>query len=749
MIVIAIFLVYILASGPCSAQAVEVISADGVTSVSTRPRIGLVLSGGGARGIAHLGVIQVLEELRVPIDYIAGTSMGAIVGGLYASGKSTDDIYKILHEIDWSDVFNDKEQRRVLPFHRKDEDRGLQSENKIGFNNKQVTLPKGIILGQKLKIILKRLTADVRHVDDYDALGIPFRAVASDLETGQVVVLSSGDLGGSIVASMSIPGIIAPTLMNDMLLVDGGITNNLPVDVVREMGADIVIAVDISTPLAGKSELISVLAIADQLTNLLTQRSTQEQIKSLMPEDILIQPKLNGISSTSFDKVDEAIEAGRQAGNSLSAYLSHYQLGRDAYITYAANRIFSQSQQPIISFIEIENDSLLDNKIIESMIHLVIGEPLDLDQLERDIQSIHGMKLFESVSYRIIEDEQSAGIQIIANKNSWGPNYLQFGLNVQQDVGSSSEFNVTLSYLQTQLNPLGAEWRNSVQFGRQPLLSSRFYQPFDVAQRYYGEVSFKLSEQSYTQFEDDLRLGEYKIQDGHVQIGFGRYVANTSRFSLAYLRGVGQVDKTVGSPTVDVGSYDIGKLGVYYDYDSIDDITFPRQGSSASLGWEVSKTFLGSDQNYQRAFAQWLGAYSLLNNTLVVSAEVASVVEGNAPLVDAFNLGGFLNLSGYHVNQLAAGQHQALARAIFYRRIAQLGSTGLDMPVYLGLSAEAGNIWFAKDRVGFDSLKYSTSIFLGVDSFIGPVYLAYGRGEGNQNAVYLFVGQLFRSILRN
>ena len=278
-----------------------------------RPKVGLVLAGGGAKGFAHVGVIRVLEELRIPIDYITGTSMGAIVGGFYAMGMSSEQIEEIILTTDWHDVFQDKPDRRDRSWQRKLDEHLYMVNTMAGIRDGKLTLPKGVIAGQKVDLMLRDLTLPASFVNDFDDLPIPFRAVAADIETGEAVVLGSDDLAKAIRASMSIPGAFPPIEWEDKLLVDGGIALNLPVSVVREMGADIVIVSNLSSTLRKKKELETFLDITAQTSDFLIQRNVQEQLATVDPTDVLIETDISGISTADFQMGREAIKIGKDA----------------------------------------------------------------------------------------------------------------------------------------------------------------------------------------------------------------------------------------------------------------------------------------------------------------------------------------------------------------------------------------------------------------------------------------------------
>ncbi|MBW2506662.1 MAG: patatin-like phospholipase family protein, partial [Deltaproteobacteria bacterium] len=394
-----LFLVFLLFSSNNTTCAGEVAKSQNV-SPAGRPKVCLVLSGGGARGTAHIGVIEVLEEMRIPIDCITGTSMGSIVGGLYASGISPREIKEALAAIDWQDAFNDNIPRKDRSFRRKRDDDLYLIKHKPGMGDDgKIKLPTGFLQGQKIDLIFKELALPVSGIRDFDELSIPFRAVATDITTGEAVVLSSGDLAKSMRASMSVPSIFAPVEMDGRLLVDGGVSNNLPVDVARDMGADIVIAVDISTPLKKREELTSAVSITGQLTGILTRRNTEAQIAILSGKDILIVPDLTGISSADFNESLAAIPKGKAAAEQQREQLAGLAVSQADYGKIGRAMPERKKISPVIDFVKLDNRSRVSDEVILARIDVKTGEPLDVQALEHDIGIIYGLELFENVDY--------------------------------------------------------------------------------------------------------------------------------------------------------------------------------------------------------------------------------------------------------------------------------------------------------------------------------------------------------------
>ena len=281
-------------------------------------RVGLVLSGGAARGLAHIGVLKALEEQGVVIDAIAGTSMGAVVGGLYAAGYSIAELEQLATELDWQQALSDAPPREDIPFRRKQDDRDFLVKQKLSFRDDgTLGLPLGVLQGQNLAVLLEKLFARAGAVDDFDDLPIPFRAVAADISTGEAVVFSHGHLALAVRASMSIPAVLTPVEVDGRLLVDGGISNNIPVDIARSMGVDRVIVVDIGSPLASTESLQTVFNILNQSVALLTRRNSEAQLATLQQQDILIQPELAGFGITDFARAQGMMDAGYRAADAL------------------------------------------------------------------------------------------------------------------------------------------------------------------------------------------------------------------------------------------------------------------------------------------------------------------------------------------------------------------------------------------------------------------------------------------------
>jgi NTE family protein len=709
---------------------------------TTRPKIGLVLSGGGARGGAHIGVLKALEELRIPIDYIAGTSMGAIIGAFYAAGYSPQEIEQFVAETQWNDAFSDQPDRAAMTMRKKQLDADFLIPQRVGFNSGELELPLGLVEGQKLDLIFQRAFLRVHKIHDFDRLRVPFRAVATDLATGNEVVLRKGSLATAVRASMSIPAFFAPVILNDKMLVDGGVANNLPVSVAREMGADIVIAVDISSPLLTREELDSLLTVTGQLTNFLTRRNTERQIASLGPEDILLVPELGNFGSTDFNRMLDIVPAGYAAVMQRQASLAA--LSRNEQDTNAALAKFSVAEDSsyIVNFIEIDNESILNDEIIRSRLDIELGQPLDFAKLEKSISHIYSIDVFQSVNYELVtNDAGETGLVINAVARSWGPNYLQFGLEFSDDFSGNSDYQIGAAYTRNALNSYAGELRAAVTVGREGLLDVDFYQPIDKQARWFVGPRVYWTRQLYNVYDQEQFRAQIEISGPGLTMGIGRNFNNMNLVRLDYEAYRGKANVLIGD--ADLLTDDEVKIGEFvlrYQHDSLDDLWFPRKGELVTFGARFAGDSIGAASDYQQAFLGATKAWGIGKNSWQLAAQVGYSFEDAVPLERWYELGGFGRLSGLAPDQIS-GRQLGLATFAYYRRL----SEGDLFPLFAGFTLETGNVWREQSDVSFSSLRYSASGFLGVDTPIGPVYLAYGHSDDGQGAVYFYFGNPWRA----
>lgn len=722
-----------------------------VPAEPSRPRIGLVLSGGGARGAAHIGVLKVLEEYRVPIDAIAGTSMGAVVGGLYASGLSPAEIEKIMTSVDWADAFRDRPQRRDLNFRRKLEDQSFLVKFPLGLKGRRFRLPRGLVQGQKLTQILRAQTLSVAQVQDFDDLAIPFRAIATDIVTGDRVVLDHGDLTTAMRASLSAPGVFAPVDYEGRLLVDGGLSSNLPVDVARAMGVDLVIVVDCGFPLLERRKLDSVATVTNQMLAILIRHNANEQRKSLTDRDVLIDPALGDFPSLDFGSHARAMRIGEEAARGASERFAALGVTDAEFARLVAARTGRRSSPPVIDFVLPAEGTERYADAIDELFGDQVGKPVNAEALGDRIDALYGQGNLEIFDYRVVQGDPEVdrpggyGLALGARRNSWGPNYLRFGLQLQNDFEGNSSFNAAARGTLAEITRYGGEWVWDLQVGETPRVSTEVYLPFGYRSPWFvsPHAGFDIRTLPLVDEFDNL-LAEYRVRTTSYGVDFGRELASFGEVRVGWGRNFGDTTIRVGDPLLNTQDFDSRVFFGEFRYDSVDDVNFPRRGGTFQIGYEAQREGKGTaeadadllvyDQLYARSWGR---------NTGILWASAGIRTDNDIDLVRSFfSLGGFLNMSGV-TPQTLIGPNYAILRGIFYRQIGRGGVGFLNVPVYIGASIEQGNVWLSRDDISFGGARTNGSVFLGLDTVLGPVYFATGFDEGGGTAYYLFLGRTF------
>ena len=734
-----------LAPGTGSADDVHDAASDPAARLELRrPKVGLALSGGGARGFAHVGVLAVLEDLRVPVDYVAGTSMGAIVGGLYATGLSSEELAAAVTAIDWGGAFKDRTPRQEISFRRKQDSFDFLTGLRLWIKDFKVALPKGLIGGQKLVNILTELALPAAMLRDFDELPIPYRAVATDAATGDAVVIAKGELVRAMWASMAIPAVFSPVEIEGKQLVDGGVSNNLPIDVVRAMGADIVIAVDISSQLRAVGAQSSVLSVSEQTLTVLMARNTREQIARLGPDDVLIKPDLGTAGAGSFDLAETLIAEGDAAAEGMRGRLRALSLAPEAYAEHVASRRKLTRELPVIASVVYDNQSPLSDYVIENRFDVRVGEPLDVELLESDIAMLYGEEIFDEVTFGLEDSDEGTVLVISTTGKAQGRNYVRFGLQLEADFEGESDFVLSALVTRNPVNALAGEWRTRLDVGNETRFHTEFFQPFTPRSRLFVLPSFSVGTNTRDVFglNGGERLAKYRITDIDARVAIGTHLSNWAEIKL----GVGyrylDLDRTSGDPRLfpDLG-FDGLAAFARISLDSLDSVTFPRSGGYGFVEGEYLPDALSQDDSIELVSGTLGYAWTFRDTTLVPSILFGTTF-GSSGVLPTYTLGGFLKLSGTPPES-RTGPTLLLGRLVAYHRIANPRVFSWSLPVYLGGSFEFGNIFNDLSDITGDALDLAGSVFLGVDTFLGPIYIAYGHAEGGNNAGYLFLGQVF------
>ncbi|HCE3365038.1 TPA: patatin-like phospholipase family protein [Vibrio parahaemolyticus] len=734
----------------------------------TRPKVAVVLAGGGAKGAAHIGVLKALEEMHIPVDIITGTSMGAYVGGLYATGMSADEIESFIYSVDWNSGYRDRVDRSQRRVRDKEYEDRYQITTDLGLRFGEVRAPTGVVQGQNMLRVLRETTGNLGRFDSFDELAIPYRSVATDILELDEVVIGNGYLVDAMMASMSVPGALPPYKLNGHMLVDGGVVNNMPVDVARAMGADVVIAVDISTDYKTEDDFTGLFTVADQLSNYLVRRSTQQQVETLQEHDVYIRPNVGQMETVEFDKMPWAFQSGYDITKEMESKLAGLRLSNAEYQKYIdhkqeVRKKLVYGDDRVVDEIVIVNNTHYSDVLLTNRLELETGRKIETAEIEKAVENLYALDRFELITYHFEEVDGSNLLVFDVNEKSWGPNYLNFRFFLEDDFDTDSQYGIGMSTNFTNLNSHGAEMALNVEMGTDKLIEAELYSPVLSSQEFFvaGKVAYSSEGRNLPVSDDDSSLSSvndflpvsYTEFVSEIAIGIQPTLWQELRLGGRYSSGSIEL-----SALASVGNLDFERRGLFANYrlDTLDDFAFPTRGLLVDLEYLVSHDTspeeigqskpkdIVEDTVYE-IDARFKGAMSYQRHTLVGQAEYSFVQSKNSSItLDPRELGGFLHLSGIPRNSLI-GQNLFFSSLVYRYKWFDNDFGLFEAPVYVGASLEHGGTWSDNDlKLNEAPLYNAASIFFGVDSPIGPIMLAYGRTEQDMEAVYLIVGTSFK-----
>ena len=704
-------------------------------------KIGLVLAGGGALGMAHVGVLKVLEEERIPISYVAGTSMGSIVGAAFATGQTVPSMEKVLIESDWDQMFSDGVSRDEVAFRDKaGVNREIYGDTKISVSDGKLVTPFGAVQGQRLLPVLQRLYDNAPPSPaDFDSFRVPLRVIAADIETGDAVVVSKGDLATAVRASMSVPGVFAPVEMDGRLLVDGGIVNNLPMDVVRGMGADRLIVVELNADFKKKDELQNPLSVSGQIISLLLAQNSAIQKKTLTKRDVLIEPNLKGYSAVDFGKAAELIKLGEEAARKVVPQLKRLSVSEREYAAFKERRE-KTIEEPIIQFVSVHTDKRGSEEHITKLFADQEGKPLDRATLDQKVEDVYDSGDYVSVKYGVVERDGKTGVDIDAKRKPWLDNYFRFGATLQDDFAGETNYTMGGAYRVNELTPQGGWAQGEVLIGFSPKISGTFYQPLASDSPYFVAPRFDIARQTIYPMQDDEIVAQYQRQQVLGALGLGRQLGRNGEFLLEYRAADARISRHIGDPDLPDKNFQIGEAAALLNYDSADNPDFPTTGAAFRGSYVDSSESLGASDDFQYFTAGVSKPFTSGRNTLLVSGDFGQTL-GTLPVYRDFAFGGFLNFSGYTQNSILASDYR-IGRLNYYRRFSEVGSKLLGLGFFVGGSLEYGT--FLSDSSAISDMRdvMAGSTFLGVDTPLIPLYVGFGMAEQGEQSFYVAIGRL-------
>lgn len=717
--------------------ALALAGAGRVEGETNRPRVGLVLGGGGALGFAHVGVLRVIEDLRIPIDYIGGTSMGSIIAGLYAAGLSPDEMEDFLRGIDWDEVMSDETPRRELFFRRKIEDQRYLFEMGLNWNGPK--FGTGMAAGQKFNNLMQYITLRSASVTNFDQLPIPYRAVATDLLTGRPYVIDHGNLATAMRASMAVPGVFTPVELDGNLLVDGGVVDNLPVDAVKAMGADVIIAVDVgsASDTVDPKKLRSLGGILGRTYAIAQRPNSLEQYARA---DIGLQPALADFTASQFDRVEELIPRGEIAAREKAGELAKLGVGEEAYAGFLGRQRRAQPAPPRIGEVAVTGQSRVSEQMIRGRILSRPGELFDSEAMRDDLMRIYGVGEFEQVLFRLdpLEDG-SARLKYDVRERSWGPLYLAYGIRLRSDFENDADWAMLLNVTRRSLNALGGEWRNEAELGSSQAVLSEFYQPLDHGGFFFVAPTVDYRSDREQLYQDGDHIADYDLQRIEGRLDLGVQVRHYAELRAGPIRGSGRAEVATGAADLPEVDEEYAGWGVSLVVDRLDRTLFAREGYFVGIDGLFARESMGGEREFDKVSGKAVKQHSFGDHTVNLTMQGGTSLGDELPGYAQFTLGGPFSFAGLAEDQFR-GSYLGLMSLGYRYRLAQLPSQ-LGRAVYALTRFDTGNVW--EDEVDTGDLRYGGAVGVGADTSFGPLYLAYGRADEGYGRFYFSLGTVF------
>lgn len=728
----------------CSVVSAETVQAD--SSMLTRPKVALVLSGGGARGFSHVGVIRELERLGVKIDIVAGTSMGAMVGGGYASGYSVEQMQDIILGVDWKEMFALRPDRDEINWRRRQDDfKGLGTQE-IGLSKKGVLFPDSVVPAQHLEIFLRSITRHVSSVTDLSKLSIPFAAIATDLDTGEAVVMQKDvTLADAMRSSMSVPGAFSPFPYKNHVLVDGGLAQNLPVEQAKAMGADIIIAVNAGTPLGKSKDIHSVAGVMGQMIGILTERNVDHSKSLLTEKDILITTDLTGFNAGDFQKAEAIIEAGEKSAKKYERQLKRLAVSQEAFEQWnlARQSAVQPPQARQVASVQVQGLEVVNPKSVIKSADLDLTKPITEDQIAQASAKIWATDDFTLVPYTF--EPGPNGTQTLVwrpQEKPWGYNTIRVGGKISTDFNQEHTFDFLVAHTMGWLNSWGGEWRNEAQIGKDSYFSTSFYQPLGAASPLFLMPEIRYESQRYDWYNGSshaLATLKNKTLEGSLSFGLELGKASVFKAGVGYVSAQSKV--SVGEiPGYNSMDDEASFVEISWQYDTLDNVNFPTKGfylDARARRYDQMEN--SADPEVSDYYVETIFPWDWGDGWVSVLSGKA----GSSTIPGRYPLGGLFNMSGAYYGRYS-GSDMVLGRLQLSRRLQHTDVFGF--PIYVGAGFEMGRVQedvlptYLSDK-DLGVWKKAVSAYVAADSIFGPLYLAVGQTSDNDSAVYFFWGR--------
>jgi NTE family protein len=700
------------------------------------PKIGLVLEGGGALGLAHIGVLQWMEEHHIPVSYISGTSMGGLIGGVYATGYSANEARDLIKSIDWNQVLSGQIPYRDLTFRRKEDASEYPNQLEFGLR-KGIQFPEGFNSGQEVVMILDRVALPYSEMASFDDLPTPFRCVATDLVGNKKYVFDKGSLSLALRSTMSLPGVFSPVRWNGQIFVDGGLMDNLPVDIAKQMGADITIAVHLQTKPLSPDTNLSALSVLDQSVSVVIAAN---ELRSMEQADILISVPLADYSLMQFSKFDPIIKAGYAAAESKAAVLLQFSVDDATWQQYQAQRAARRKNAPVPQFVEVAGTRPTLAQPIEKYLANNVGKPVDSAELQNQLTSILGNGRFATMSYQMTSRDGEPGLLVQAEPKPYAPPIVRPLLLLDGSNFSNVYFSLGARITFLDFGSPRAELRNDVIVGSQYGFSSQYYRPFSATSNWFVAPDILANSQQYPVYQGNTLLAQYRerFAGGGLEVGyeFGNAAQLTLGYEAAYRALSPEIGNTNELPTVS-GRY--GVTNLRFVLNEYDDPVIPRSGQYAEFNGGYVDANPGAPTGYGVSQARATKFFRLDDPTSLYFVGDAGTTYGDEKTgIPPFSLGGTRNFLAYGINELLTDQYYLL-QAGYLRQLFQLPPL-LGSNMYFNGIFEVGKVFGPPIRSQVPGDVVGSFI---INTIFGPVAFGGAVGTAGHQRVFFRLGRIF------
>jgi NTE family protein len=728
----------LLAAGYANPQNIST-PPDTKTPAKKHPKLGLVLEGGGALGLAHIGVIAWMEEHHIPVSYVAGTSMGGLVGGVYATGRSPAEVKDVVETIDWDEVLRGQTPFQNLTFRRKEDARDIPASLQFGLR-KGIQLPSGFNSGQQVSMILDNVALPYSEINSFNDLPIPFACVATDLVSGKAHVFHDGSFSLALRSTMSLPGLFTPVRSDDHLFVDGGLLDNLPIGVAKDMGADVVLGVHLETaPLSPDATLSSFGVLGRSLSVMIADN----QLRSMEQADLLLTVPLHDFSTMDYNKDEAIIKAGYDAAEAKASILSVFSVDEAEWQRYLAERNARRRTTPVPEFVKVTGTSEQMAKDISEHMSSLVGQPVDPAVLNHDVMNLYGMGRFSNVSYSMTERDGKVGLHIQTEDTPYAPPVVRPYLLIDGSDFRNVLFSVGARITWLDFGSFRSEWRNDVIVGSQYLARSEYYHPFTPRSNWFIAPRVDFSSSDYNLYSSDELIATYLWRRalGGVDVGYG--FGTTGEFRMGYEGGWEHLSPDIGSsadfPTTSGGT---GDVKVQYRRNTLDRAVSPHSGMDLLMytkGFHAQPSAPGS---FPLSEIQSQTFFPLTDHpsTIFFTASGGSSY-GFKTGIPSFSLGGSQYLVAWNTNELLTNQY-FLGQLGYTRKLVNLSplvGTTID---FIG-GYELGKTYKIPNGPTPPNLPMDGFGGIIMNTILGPVEVAGAVGSNGRARIFFRVGRIF------